>query len=145
MCCKGADEVGTKGNGKKELAWMRLACQQVRKVMIQSNNKKSHARVWSWHPVANEEIYLSAFCGRGMPRPIGPRCGLLVAGKNEGKVSAFAWISSGRWVAQLHQRQGIHDLWLVGGDERGGFKRPMTYAYGDVQVGEQSRGSYQKK
>ena len=105
----------------------------------------SRQRVWFWHPVANEELLLSALCGRGMPRPIGPRCGLLVAAKEDGKVRALAWISSGRWVAQLHQRRGVHDLWLVGGDERGGLKRPMTYFYGDVLIGEQSRGRTGKK
>jgi hypothetical protein len=35
-------------------------------------------------------------------------------------------------------------LWLIGGDNRGSFKRLIRYVHGDVQVGEPSRGAPKK-
>jgi hypothetical protein len=104
---------------------------------------RSH-RGWLWRPVANEQLHLLALCSRVAPAS-GPRCGLLVARVAPGSVSALAWVSSGRWVANVH-RPGPHDaLWLVGGDTRGSFKRLLRYRFGDVEVGELSRGSPRTK
>ncbi|MCH2109595.1 MAG: SUMF1/EgtB/PvdO family nonheme iron enzyme [Polyangiaceae bacterium] len=98
-------------------------------------------RVWIWRPIGNEELSLMALCGRGMPRPIGPRCGLLIARRVEGQVNALAWVSSGQWVANLQRLHGVESLWLIGGDREGSFKRPIRYVHGEVEVGEQSRGA----
>ncbi len=97
-------------------------------------------RVWLWRPIANEEIHLIALCGRGRPRPYGPRCGLFMARVVPGKVQGLAWVSSGEWVANLH-RPGPHEMvYLIGGDRRGSFKRLVTYRHGDIEVGELSKG-----
>lgn len=98
-------------------------------------------RVWLWRPIGNEELHVLAICGRGRPPPIGPRCGLFVARIAPGEIQALAWVSSGQLVANLHKPGGVRDLWLIGGDPRGSFKRSLSYRYGDVQVGEMSRGN----
>lgn len=101
-------------------------------------------RVWLWRPVANEEIHLIALCGRGKPPPFGPRCGLFMARVVPGKVQGLAWVSSGEWAPNLH-RPGPHEmLWLIGGDRAGNFKRLITYRYGDIDVGELSKGMPKK-
>lgn len=102
-------------------------------------------RVWLWRPVANEELHLMAICGRGAPPPHGPKCGMLIARVAPGDVQVLAWVSSGKWVADLH-RPGPHEyLWLIGGDIRGSFKRLIRYRYGDIKVGDLSRGAPRKK
>lgn len=118
--------------------------EEARENLEKAGSIKRH-RVWLWRPVANEQLHLMALCGRGRPAPYGPQCGLFVAQVAPGKIQALAWVSSGRWVADLH-RPGPHDLlWLVGGDRRGSFKRLIRYAYGDIEVGEQSRGGPSRK
>ncbi len=105
---------------------------------LSQGGKIRRHRVWLWRPVANEELHLMAICGRGAAR--GPRCGLQIARVAPGNIQVLAWVSSGEWVADLH-RPGPHEyLWLLGGDNRGSFKRLLRYAYGDIRVGEQSRG-----
>lgn len=100
-------------------------------------------RVWLWRPVANEEIHMIALCGRGRPPPFGPRCGLFLARVVPGDVQGLAWVSSSEWVPNLH-RPGPHEmLFLIGGDKRGSFKRLLTYSFGDIKVGEPSRGAPQ--
>lgn len=97
-------------------------------------------RVWLWRPIANEELHLMALCGRGRPPPRGPECGLLLSRMAPSRVQTLAWVSSGRWVANLH-RPGPHELlFLIGGDRRGSFKRLIAYDSGDIAVGELSRG-----
>jgi sulfatase modifying factor 1 len=104
---------------------------------------ESH-RGWLWRPVENDELHLLALCGRGMPVPHGPRCGLLIVRVVPGEIQVLAWVSSSRWVADLH-RPGPHEmLWLIGGDNRGSFKRLIRYVHGDVQLGEPSRGAPKK-
>lgn len=98
-------------------------------------------RVWLWRPVANEELHLVAWCGRGRPAPHGPRCGLLVARIAPGEIKALAWVASGQWVANIHKPGPFNAFWLVGGDTRGSFKRLVSYRYGEVEVGELSRGN----
>lgn len=104
---------------------------------------ESH-RGWLWRPVENDELHLLALCGRGMPPPRGPKCGLLIVRIVPGEIQVLAWVPSSRWVADLH-RPGPHEmLWLIGGDNRGSFKRLIRYVHGDVLVGEPSRGAPKK-
>jgi formylglycine-generating enzyme len=106
--------------------------------------KLRRERVWLWHPVANEEIHLMALCARGPIFALKPTCGLLVVRVAPGQVKFLAWVPSGEWVANLHHPGAMTHLLLLGGDRRGGFKRPLTYRYGDVLTGEVEWG-YQKK
>lgn len=86
-----------------------------------------------------------ALCGRSaLPLPR-PECGLLAARVAPGSVETLAWISSGEWVSNLHHPGAMTHLLLLGGDRRGGFKRPLTYRYGDVTVGEVAWAYQQKK
>lgn len=102
-------------------------------------------RVWLWRPIANDELHLISLCGRGRPRPLGPSCGLFLARLAPGNVQGLAWVSSGEWAVNLH-RPGPHNmLLLIGGDQRGSFKRLMSYRSGDIAVGKLSRGGIKPK
>jgi hypothetical protein len=112
---------------------------------LETGGQIGRHRVWLWRPVANEELHLMALCGRGTPPPVGPKCGMLIARVAPGSVEVLAWVSSGKWVSDLH-RPGPHEyLWLIGGDARGSFKRLVRYMYGDIKVGEVSRGVPKRK
>ncbi|OQX69771.1 MAG: hypothetical protein B6A08_03980 [Sorangiineae bacterium NIC37A_2] len=93
-------------------------------------------RVWLWRPIANEELHLMAVCARAPAHNAGPACGLSVVRVAPGTVKTLAWISSGKWVADLHKPGPLTHLMLLGGDERGSFKRSLIYKYGDVAVGD---------
>jgi formylglycine-generating enzyme len=97
-------------------------------------------RVWLWRPVANEELHLIALCGRGPKGPRATRCGLFLARLSPARVQALAWVESGQWVANLHRPGPREMLFLIGGDQRGSFKRLIRYRTGDVSVGELSWG-----
>lgn len=93
-------------------------------------------RVWLWRPVANEELHVMAVCARSPAKTTGPSCGLSVVRVAPGTVKTLAWISSGKWVSDLHKPGPMTHLLLLGGDERGSFKRSLIYRYGDVSVGD---------
>ncbi len=99
-------------------------------------------RSWLWRPVANEELYAFAVCAVGSPPGTGhDRCGLLVARVTLGAVGVLGWISSGQWAPTLHSMAGgVKDIWLVGGDRVGSFKRILSYRSGQMEIGAQSRG-----
>ncbi len=99
-------------------------------------------RSWLWRPVANEELHALAVCtGSSQSGPSFEGCGLLIARINLGKVSVLGWVSSAEWPPTLHSGDGgVRDLWLVGGDRVGSFKRLVSYRSGEVEVGEIMRG-----
>lgn len=97
-------------------------------------------RVWLWRPVANEELHLIALCGRGPKGPRFTRCGIFLARLSPARVQGLAWVSSGEWVANLHRPGPQEMLFVIGGDQRGSFKRLLKYRSGDVSVGELSWG-----
>lgn len=111
------------------------------KKALERGGKIKRERVWLWAPVANEQLHLVAWCGRGHLPPLGPQCGLQLARIAPGEIQTLAWVSSGAWVTNLYQPGPAALLWLVGGDSRGSFKRLLTYRYGDLEVGELSRGN----
>lgn len=99
-------------------------------------------RSWLWRPVANEELHALGVCaGASAHGTTFDGCGLLVARVHLGKVSVLEWASSAEWPPTLHSGDGgVRDLWLVGGDRVGSFKRLLSYRSGEVEVGEIMRG-----
>ncbi len=93
-------------------------------------------RLWVWRPVANEELETAAICtGVG----VHPICGVLVARVELGSAKAVAWARSGLFIASLHMEADPKDLWLLGGDEVGRFKRLISYAWGRVTLHAEDR------
>lgn len=98
-------------------------------------------RAWLWRPVANEELHVLAMCARGKVPGVDQLCGLSISRVTLGKVDTLAWVSSALWIPTLHQLHGgVRDLWVVGGDRVGSFKRLLAYRWGRVHVGDLSRG-----
>lgn len=98
-------------------------------------------RAWLWRPVANEELHVQAVCARGRVPGVDQLCGLSISRVTLGKAEALAWVNTALWIPTLHQLHGgVRDLWVVGGDRVGSFKRLLAYRWGRVHVGELSRG-----
>lgn len=93
-------------------------------------------RLWMWRPVGNEELEVAAVCSGLGTRPV---CGVLVSRDELGKAEAMAWASSGLFIGSLHQERDPKDLWMLGGDELGRFKRLIAYAWGRVTVHAEDR------
>jgi sulfatase modifying factor 1 len=93
-------------------------------------------RLWVWRPVNNEELEVAAVCSGLGTRPV---CGLLITRDALGKAEFVAWAPSGLFIASLHQDQDPKDVWMLGGDEVGRFKRLIGYAWGRVTVHAEDR------
>jgi sulfatase modifying factor 1 len=93
-------------------------------------------RLWTWRPIGNENLAVAAVCSGLGTRPA---CGVLVARDELGKATALGWGSSGLFIASAHMDREPRDLWILGGDELGRFKRLIGYAWGRVSVHAEDR------
>jgi hypothetical protein len=94
-------------------------------------------RVWVWRPIGNEELYAARVCA-GISH--NPACGILVVRLLLDKAMALGWASSGHNLGSLHFDQRVaREVWLLGGDDLGPFKRLIAYEWGRVSVGPEER------
>lgn len=93
-------------------------------------------RLWSWWPAGNDELVIGSVCA-GMGQK--PGCGVIIARMSLGRPHVLDWVSSGYWAASLHAEYDPRDIWLVGGDELGPFKRLVSYVWGKLRVGPKER------
>jgi sulfatase modifying factor 1 len=93
-------------------------------------------RLWFWRPVGNEELEAAAVCSGLGTRPV---CGLLITRDELGTAQFVGWAPSGLFIASLHQERDPKDVWMLGGDEVGRFKRLIGYAWGRVTVHAEDR------
>src|SRR5690606_27236518 len=84
----------------------------------------------------NEELIVVGGCARG---PKVQSCGVLVGRHSLDSMRALAWVSSGHWFPSLHPDKDPSDLWILGGDDIGRYKRLIAYNWGEVRVGEKER------
>jgi formylglycine-generating enzyme len=93
-------------------------------------------KVWTWRPVGNEEFVTASICaGIG----VRPACGVLVTRDQLGQMTFVAWASSGYVPPSLHIDRDPRDVWLLGGDEHGRYKRLIAYSWGRVTVHPEDR------
>lgn len=89
-------------------------------------------RMWSWWPAGNDELVALGVCaGRGRRA----YCGVLFARVVLGKPNALAWAHGGTWQPMLQSENDPRDLWLLGGDDPGAFRRRVSYVWGRLTVG----------
>lgn len=87
---------------------------------------------WIWRPVANEELYVGRICaGYGKH----PACGALFVRLGLSTPDVLGWADSGNVPGALHIEQNPRELWLLGGDDPGPFKRWVGYAWGQISIG----------
>jgi hypothetical protein len=93
-------------------------------------------RAYVWHPVNNERLHLFVACTRNVtPR----RCGLLLGRDTPGQPTGLGFADTGNIASALHMDARAEDIWLLGLDTMGNFKRLVRYQAGLVFVGEKER------
>ena len=93
-------------------------------------------RQWTWWPAGNDELTIMSFCAGTGRRAL---CGVLVARVVLGKAKALTWADGGTWQPMLHAENDPRDIWLLGGDDPGAFRRRMTYQWGHVSAGKREK------
>ncbi|MCC6645810.1 MAG: SUMF1/EgtB/PvdO family nonheme iron enzyme [Polyangiaceae bacterium] len=93
------------------------------------------AHAWRWRPVGNEELVLQSGCAH--PRPGGhAACGVAIGRQGAAALAPVGFASSSWWLPTLHQEGPTSELWVIGGDELGAFRRRVRYASGRVVIGD---------
>jgi len=87
---------------------------------------------WIWRPIANEDLHVARICG-GLGKQ--PACGLLFVRLGLGAPELLGWAESGIVPGSLHIEQNPKQLWILGGDDPGPFKRWVGYAWGQISIG----------
>jgi sulfatase modifying factor 1 len=93
-------------------------------------------RKWVWRPVGNEELVAISGCS-GIARD--PRCGIIIARLALDQHKVLAWVGGGSRLPSLHGHRDARNIWLLGADDAGLFKRRIAYVWGRVSVGDKER------
>jgi sulfatase modifying factor 1 len=93
-------------------------------------------RMWSWWPVGNDELVAMSVCAGSGRRA---SCGVIFARVLLGQPSPLAWAHGGTWSPMLDAENDPRDLWLLGGDDPGAFRRRVSYVWGKLTVGARER------
>ncbi len=116
-------------------------------------------RLWAWHPLGNEELWVGGGCAHpGHGVEIGPgsghgivddgrehaACGVVVARMRFETAVALAYVPSDWWQPTLAESDTPRELWLMGGDRNGAFRRKVSYAWGRIVVGDKERKKRRK-
>jgi sulfatase modifying factor 1 len=100
------------------------------------HGKAEPDKMWSWWPLGNDELVLLSVCAGTGRRA---SCGVLIARVLLGKPAALAWAEGGTWQPMLRAENDPRDIWLLGGDDPGAFRRRISYVWGRVGVGPRER------
>jgi sulfatase modifying factor 1 len=93
-------------------------------------------RGFTWRPISNEQLLAFTACTDG-PQP--HRCGLLIGRDPPGQPTALGWAATGFVPSSLHMDERAENLWLLGFDVQGRFKRLVRYQAGLVLIGPKER------
>jgi len=93
-------------------------------------------RAYVWHPVNNEGLSLFVACSK---LPAKRRCGLLVGRDTPAQPTGFGFADTGIVTSSLHMDSRTEDIWLLGLDAQGNFKRLVRYHAGEVTIGPKER------
>jgi formylglycine-generating enzyme required for sulfatase activity len=87
---------------------------------------------WIWRPIANEELHVARICA-GLGKQ--PSCGLLFVRLGVAAPDMLGWAESGFVPGSLHIEREPRELWILGGDDPGPFKRFVSYSWGRISIG----------
>jgi len=87
---------------------------------------------WIWRPIGNEDIHAARICS-GLGKQ--PSCGLLFVRLGLGAAEVLGFAESGFVPGSLHIEQNPQELWILGGDDPGPFKRWVGYSWGQISIG----------
>jgi formylglycine-generating enzyme required for sulfatase activity len=87
---------------------------------------------WIWRPIANEDLHVARICA-GLGKQ--PSCGLLFLRLGVAAPDVLGWAETGFIPGSLHIEREPRELWILGGDDPGPFKRFVSYSWGRISIG----------
>lgn len=109
----------------------------------QPDKKLKIERIWAWHPLGNEELWIGGGCVRPGAKE-DARCGVVIGRMRFDAAVALAWIPSDYWQPTVAEAETPREVFLMGGDRNGAFRRRVTYAWGRITIGEKERKKKRK-
>ena len=100
-------------------------------------------RLWTWHPLGNEELVIGGGCARAGQKERA-RCGVVIARLRYDAAASLAWVPSEYWQPQVAEAETPREIFLMGGDRNGAFRRRVSYAWGRIAVAEKERKKKRK-
>lgn len=101
------------------------------------------ARLWVWHPLGNEELWIGGGCARPGAHERAA-CGIVIARLRFEAPALLGWVPSEYWQPTLSEAETPRELFLLGGDRNGAFRRRVSYAWGKIAVGDKERKKLRK-
>ena len=93
-------------------------------------------RMWLWHPLGNEELFIGGGCSRPGEKE---SCGIVIARMRFDTAVLLAWVPTDWWQPTVGEAESPRELFLYGGDRAGAFRKRVGYAWGRIAVGEKER------
>jgi formylglycine-generating enzyme required for sulfatase activity len=100
-------------------------------------------RLWTWHPLGNEELVVGGGCARAGQKERA-RCGVVVARLRFETAASLAWVPSEYWQPAIAEAETPREIFLMGGDRNGAFRRRVSYAWGRIAVADKERKKKRK-
>src|SRR5262249_42879914 len=95
-------------------------------------------RLWAWHPLGNEDLWIGGGCARPGAKERA-RCGVVIARLRAGTAISLAWVASEQWQPTIVETETAREIFLIGGDRNGAFRRRVSYAWGKITVADKER------
>jgi hypothetical protein len=100
-------------------------------------------RVWTWHPLGNEELIIGGGCARPGQKERA-RCGVVIARMRFDTPVSMGWVPTDYWQPTLGEAETAREIFVMGGDRNGAFRRRVSYAWGRIAVAEKERKKRRK-
>lgn len=97
-------------------------------------------RIWTWHPLGNEELQLAGGCTA--PTVMGPAsksCGLFIGRDHGDRIQLLVFIATDEWQPTLAEGDEPRLVQVMGGDHFGAFRKTMGWEWGRVSIGGKQR------
>ncbi|APR80678.1 serine/threonine kinase [Minicystis rosea] len=109
----------------------------------EGDRKLKIERIWAWHPLGNEELWIGGGCVRPGAKEHA-HCGVVIGRMHFDTAVALSWVSSEYWQPTILEAEGAREIFLIGGDRNGAFRRRVTYAWGRITIADKERKKRRK-
>ena len=96
--------------------------------------------IWGfvWRPIGNERLVALSMCAQTR---VPQSCAVLVGRDTPGLPTVLGAAGTGFFPSKLYVDESARDVWLLGTDASGPFRRLLRYSWGHVDVGPRERQS----
>jgi hypothetical protein len=120
-----------------------LVPEELREVAKKRRAEDQYAveRVWTWHPLGNEELLLGGGCAKGADHA---HCGVIVARMRFDVPVFMSFVPTELWQPVIGETETARELFVYGGDDNGAFRRRLSYEWGKIGIGDKERKKKRK-